>query len=103
MSASPSSTGSTERIVVLSASEDFVDVYNQELAALACSMRVATVAEPWHSGSLVILDEAGKPIGIVPDSVQPLEMAAFARLLTKRFEQGVAQGSGRALPAAGPS
>jgi hypothetical protein len=85
--------------------EDFIDVYNQELATLLCAMRVAAPVAAWHSGSLVVLDETGSELGFVPNSIAPIEFAAFARLLAKRFEQGLAHGRvgssyGQALQAA---
>ena len=83
---------------MLSVSDDFIEAYNQELADLRCAMRVATPVGAWHSGSLAILDETGREIGVVPDSVAPLEMAAFARLLSRRFVEGITIGEGRSSP-----
>ena len=64
---------------------DFVEAYNFELQALGCPARVALPRDVYHSRSLIMLSADGREIGIIPNSVEPLELAAFAEIMKRNI------------------
>jgi len=65
---------------------DFVEAFNAELDALGCAARVALPKEACHSRSLVMILADGREVGMIPNSVEPIELAAFAEIMRRTCE-----------------
>lgn len=71
---------------------EYIDFYNGELERLGCDARIRRPAGASHDDEVEIIDVDGRPMGLVPDEVEPETMAAFLRIVDKAFEEGVRVG-----------
>jgi hypothetical protein len=88
-----------KRLSVAQICPDFVEAYNEDLSRLGCRARVAAPVEGWHAGSLQIVDLEGNEIGIIPHSVETIELAAFLRIIDKSYLRGIEVGQSMTGPA----
>jgi hypothetical protein len=71
---------------------EFLDAYNEELGQIGCRARVGPLADEWHMGSMQLFDKNGSPLGIIPQTVDAMELPAIVAIVEKAYQRGLRDG-----------